>query len=384
MMTPNDAQGINSEYGSLSREQIDIIGEVSNISMGSAATALSNMIGKKVTITSPVVDVANDNTINNIQRIPSVGVIISYTEGIVGKDILVIKQSDADEIVKVLMGGEVPEDDFGEIHISAIAEVMNQMMGSAATALSGFIGKSVNISPPDAFLLTDENKEEKLSFILGNLHNIVFIKFLFQVENMFESDIYMIMTREFTDELVNVMLEKMGITDISQTRAESSEISQTTAVQPAQPAPPISQPPTPPVNQPVDIPQPQPYMDGMGAQTQSQAAAMRAPVMQTAIHRAVLPDFGVQESMTADEQSNFELIQEVPLELSVEVGRSRKLVKEVMDFSVGTIIELDKQAGDPVDIIVNGQLLAHGEVVVIDESFGVRVTEIISNKAKRR
>jgi flagellar motor switch protein FliN/FliY len=383
MMISNDAQGENGGLGYLSKDQIDIIGEVSNISMGSAATALSNIIGKKVTITSPVVDVGSENTVEAIQRIPSIGVIISYTEGIVGKDILVIKKSDATEIVKVLMGGELPdEEEFGELHISAISEVMNQMMGAAATALAGFIGKAVNISPPDAFILTDENKDEKLSFILGNISEIVFVKFLFSVENMLESDIYMIMTHDFTDKLVNAMLEKMGISDISQLKSESSKQPEQQYAQPQQQYAQPQQQYAQPQQQYTQPMQNAGY--GMGEKAQMQSAAMRAPVMPTAIHRAVLPDFDTQDAIGPDGDSNFELIQEVPLDLAVEVGRARKLVKEVMDFSVGTIIELDKQAGDPVDIIVNGQLLAHGEVVVIDESFGVRVTEIINKKAKRR
>ena len=372
MMSPNGAQNENGGHDFLTKDQIDIIGEVSNISMGSAATALSNIIGKKVTITSPQVEMGTDETIEIIQRVPAIGVIISYTQGIVGKNILVIKKTDATEIVRILMGGDLPDDDeFGELHISAIGEVMNQMMGSAATALSGFIGKSVMISPPDAFILTDENKAEKLGFVFEKIEQIVFVKFLFSVEDMFESDIYMMMTHEFTNELVQTMLEKIGITQMEQTKVkniEQPEQMQTLAPVQSQPLAPAEQ-----VRRPA-----------ASEETQVQAAAMTAPIMQTAIRRAVFQDFEPQDAQATDGLSNFELIQEVPLELSVEVGRAQKLIKEVMDFSVGTIIELDKQAGDPVDIIVNGQLIAYGEVVVIDESFGVRVTEIINKKTKRR
>lgn len=398
-MSPNEIDlGAQEE---LTQDQKDIIGEISNISMGAAATALSNIIGKKVTITSPNVELATMESIDGIQRTPSVGVIISYTEGVVGKDILIIKQADATKIVNVLMGGMMPEDaEFDELHLSAMAEVMNQMMGSAATALSDFIGRSVNISPPNAFILTDDNKAEKLSFIYDQLNGIVLVRFIFSVEDMFESDIYMIMTHEFTDELIRIMLQNMGIADMTEVGEEmrtvqSPQVSAppvapmptpepvTSPVMPAQPVYPDVEPQMAPA-QPMQPPYPQnPVVYGQDVR-QEQAAAMRAPVMQTAIRPAVLPSFDPADNLTPDEAANFELIQEVPLELSVEVGRARKLVKEVIDFSVGTIVELDKQAGDPVDIIANGQLIARGEVVVIDESFGVRVTEIINKKSKGR
>ena len=368
-MSPSDAQ-MAGAYGELTKEQIDIIGEINNVSMGSAATALSNIMGKKVTITSPRVEAGSRETIEKLQQIPSVGVLISYTSGVVGTDFLVLRQSDAEEIVKVLMGGEVPgEEDFGELHISAIGEVMNQMMGSAATALSGFIGKSVNISPPSAFILTDENKQEKLNFLYDSIDELVFVKFLFRVEDMFESELYVIMTRKFSIEMVNAMLISMGLT----------------ASEPAspQPVPPQPVPPQPVPSQPAP-PQPaysQPMSQPVINRTPADQAAASLQAAPTIVRPAILPSFEPQTPpMNSDEEANFGLIQNVPLELSVEVGRARKLVREVIDFSVGSIIELDKQAGDPVDIIVNGQLIAHGEVVVIDESFGVRVTEIINNE----
>lgn len=406
-MSQNDAENdvipgaSGAGEGEMTQEQIDIIGEVCNISMGSAATALSNLIGAKVVITSPEVKVGSKAVIEKIERIPSIGVTISYTEGVVGQSILIIRKSDANEIVKVLMGGEMPEsEEFGELQLSAIGEVMNQMMGSSATALSGFIGKSVNISPPSAFVLTDENKFEKLKFIYDKVDSIVFVKFLFHVENMFDSDIYMIMPQDFAGELVDAMLTIMGggqpepaaqpaasaapAQPAAAQQPVSGNIYQTPPAQqaPAHEAPPAQQAPAyeaPPAREAPT------YEAPPAAETRQKAAAAYArPVVQTTVRPAILPDLEPSDQMSADEATNFELIQEVPLELSVEVGRARKLVKEVIDFSVGSIIELDKQAGDPVDIIVNGQLIAHGEVVVIDESFGVRVTEIVNKNARNR
>lgn len=420
----------NERSFELSQNDIDIIGEVSNISMGSAATALSNIMGKKVVITSPHVEIGTEDSINKIERIPSLGVIISYTEGVVGKDILIIKKSDAVEIVKTMMGGDLVDDDFGEIHISAIAEVMNQMMGSAATALSNFIGRAVNISPPTAFMLTEENRKEKLNFIYENSNNVVLVRFLFRVEDLIESDLYMIMTREFTEELVDAMMKNLGGAE-----PEAPELTAAGAEPQPQQAMPLPEQPTPQAEQPMpqaEQPAAQ-YEQPVTPQYEPQAAAQygqavppqyqqpvppqygqavppqyQQPVppqygpqvppqyyqpaaAQTAATAAAMPQTQVRPVKLASfdnptpplepaQKSNFELIEDVPLELSVEVGKARKMVKEVIDLTVGSIIELDKQAGDPVDVIVNGQLIAHGEVVVIDESFGVRITEIVESK----
>lgn len=381
---PNSSQSQHSEKSlrTLTEEQADIIGEVSNISMGAAATALSNIMNKKVTITSPHVEMSRSEELEHIQQIPSVNVIVSYTSGIGGSNMFIIRQHDAAEIVKGMTGDmlEESEPDFGELHLSAIGEVMNQMMGSAATALSGFIGRPVNISTPSAFILTAENRAEKLSF-LHNDRSLVFVRFLFRVEDTIESDLYMLMSPEFAGELVDVMLQKMAPPDeAGQAKpAETPEKRQ----DPAEPS--ADDLRAAGVARQVA---PQTTVSAQVAAAASTGAAAYAPPMpavsgggsaaRTAVRPVVLPTFDEPAaSLSPDEAVNFDLIQDVPLDLSVEVGRARKKVREVIDFSVGSIIELDKQAGDPVDIIVNGQLIAHGEVVVIDESFGVRVTEIV-------
>lgn len=360
----------------LTEEQADIIGEVSNISMGSAATALSNILNKKVTITSPHVEMSRSEELESIQQIPSVDVIVSYTSGISGSNMFIIRQHDAAEIVKSMTGGMLDESepDFGEMHLSAIGEVMNQMMGSAATALSGFIGRPVNISTPSAFILTEENRGQRLNF-LHNENNLVFVRFLFRVEDTIESDLYMLMSPEFAGELVDIMLRKME-------PAEEAEPAQTETA-PGNPQPQTAAASADDMRAAGVARQVAPQTTvsaqvAAAASTGAAAYAPAAPQVRTAVRPVALPDFDAPAvPMTPDETANFDLIQDVPLDLSVEVGRAHKKVREVIDFSVGSIIELDKQAGDPVDIIVNGQLIAHGEVVVIDESFGVRVTEIV-------
>jgi flagellar motor switch protein FliN/FliY len=379
-MSPEQTSDTN-----LTQDQIDIIGEVSNISMGSAATALSNIMGKKVTITSPQVQVGSRAAIEQVEKVPSVGVIISYTEGILGKDILLIRQKDAVEIAKVLMGEEMATAEFGELQISGIAEVMNQMMGASATALSNFIGETVNISPPTAFMLTEENKNENLGFLYDQINEIIMVRFLFEVEDTIKSDIYMIMSHDFSIQLVNAMLKTMGM----ETPASQQPPVPQQPVLEQQPAVPQQPAASRPAGSAVGM---TPGLAAVAAQAAAeraaaeqmaaqQAAAARAaviaPAPATTVRPVTLGSFDQEPPLTSAEASNFDLIQDVPLELSVEVGKATKLVREIIDLSVGAIIELDKQAGDPVDVIVNGQLIAHGEVVVIDENFGVRITEII-------
>ncbi len=367
--------------GTLTGEQADIIGEVSNISMGAAATALSNIIRQKVTITSPKVELLSDDNLAAIRRIPSVEVVVSYTAGISGSNMLVIREKDAAEIVRAMTGGMLDESEegFGEMHLSAIGEVMNQMMGSSATALSGFIGRSVNISTPTAFMLTEENSEKSMEAFQGE-RELVLVRFLFTVEDTIHSDLFMLMTPGFARELVDRMMAKVGepgpvAQQPSGEGASALDSRAAEAVRRAAPQTEVS----------ARVVAAAAAASGVAAVRETAAAPSAAAVMQaaaaparTAVRPVVLPTFDKPpDLLSPDEAANFSLIQQVPLELSVEVGRARKKVREVIDLSVGSIIELDKQAGDPVDIIVNGQLVAHGEVVVIDENFGVRVTEIV-------
>jgi flagellar motor switch protein FliN/FliY len=357
-MEQNSAQKIT-----LTKDDIDIIGEVCNISMGSAATALSNILGEKVSISSPEVEIATRDTIKSIKNIPSIGAKISYTAGILGSDLLVIRKHDVMLIVNKLMGEDIAEEDFGEMHLSAIGEVMNQMMGSSATSLAKFLDKTIDISPPEVFELTDENKEVSLGFTDTDMENLIFVKFNFVVENIFSSALFTIMTQEFGAELVKAMMKNY---------AQEPE--------PVKPAAPVRAP-EPPAPQYQAPPVQQPVYDEAAAQSQVRT---ENSVVRTQVYPVKLQSFDKQPELAQGEISNFGLIQDVPLEISVEVGRAKKTVKEIIDLSTGSIIELDKQAGDPVDVIVNGQLIAHGEVVVIDESFGVRITEIVSRKNSNR
>ena len=368
----------------------DAIGEVANISMGSSATTLYSLVNRKVNITTPVVTLANWNTVLGDYEKPCVFIQIKYTKGLDGTNILVLKEHDVKVITDLMMGGDGTNTDgeLGEMHLSAISEAMNQMMGSASTSLSTMLGKLIDISPPEASLLdlTAYHDGKDISPFLGG--TFVKIAFRMQVDDLVDSTIMQLYPIEFAKTIVETFMNH---------QQEESAANQSTA-QPAQPQAPATQPPAaagqPMMGQPMAgqpmMGQPmagQPMMNPMygaapmmgmqGAQpamfTPPQAAA---PQQNVNIQPAQFQTFGGNFNPTVS-QENIGLIMDVPLEVTVELGRTTKSIAEILDFAPGTIIELDRIAGEPIDVLVNGKFVAKGEVVVIEESFGIRVTEII-------
>ena len=368
----------------------DAIGEVANISMGSSATTLYSLVNRKVNITTPVVTLANWNTVLGDYEKPCVFIQIKYTKGLDGTNILVLKEHDVKVITDLMMGGDGTNTDgeLGEMHLSAISEAMNQMMGSASTSLSTMLGKLIDISPPEASLLdlTAYHDGKDISPFLGG--TFVKIAFRMQVDDLVDSTIMQLYPIEFAKTIVETFMNH---------QQEESAANQS-AAQPAQPQAPATQPPAaagqPMMGQPMAgqpmMGQPmagQPMMNPMygaapmmgmqGAQpamfTPPQAAT---PQQNVNIQPAQFQTFGGNFNPTVS-QENIGLIMDVPLEVTVELGRTTKSIAEILDFAPGTIIELDRIAGEPIDVLVNGKFVAKGEVVVIEESFGIRVTEII-------
>lgn len=368
----------------------DAIGEVANISMGSSATTLYSLVNRKVNITTPVVTLANWNTVLGDYEKPCVFIQIKYTKGLDGTNILVLKEHDVKVITDLMMGGDGTNTDggLGEMHLSAISEAMNQMMGSASTSLSTMLGKLIDISPPEASLLdlTAYHDGKDISPFLGG--TFVKIAFRMQVDDLVDSTIMQLYPIEFAKTIVETFINH---------QLEENATNQP-APQPAQPEAPAAQQPAaaaqPMMGQPMAgqpmMGQPmmgQPMMNPMygaasmmgmqGAQpamfTPPQAAT---PQQNVNIQPAQFQTFGGNFNPTVS-QENIGLIMDVPLEVTVELGRTTKSIAEILDFAPGTIIELDRIAGEPIDVLVNGKFVAKGEVVVIEESFGIRVTEII-------
>ncbi|MBM7647121.1 flagellar motor switch protein FliN/FliY [Bacillus ectoiniformans] len=383
---PDDSSiGNIEEY--LDAFEQDTLGEIGNISFGSSATALSSLLSQKVEITTPTVSIVDKNKLKDEFPHPYAAIEVEYTEGFSGVNLLVIKQSDAAIIADLMLGGDGtdPNPDLGEIQLSAVQEAMNQMMGSAATSMSTIFNKKVDISPPAVALIDLLQGEGKETIEEQDL--LVKISFRLAVGELIDSNIMQLLPLPFAKSLVHELMNPGSAEpepSQSQPAAEPSVSAQATQPnyeQPpaAQPQPPAAeipsanayQQPTAYVQQPQQSAQPQHF--GSGAPMQPQQ-----PVQVQSASFASFEQAPLQEHSTR----NLNMLLDIPLQVTVELGRTNRSVKDILDLSSGSIIELDKLAGEPVDILVNNRLIATGEVVVIEENFGVRITEI-SSKSDR-
>ena len=442
----------------LSAMEIDAIGEILNISLGASATAVSIMLDARVDITTPKVSVQDRDEFEFSNIKPAICVEITYVEGLEGKNIMLLKRQDVKAIIEMLMGMDIPDEEFvmDEMNVSAICEVMNQMMGASATALSELLDMPVNISTPKPHEV-DSVEEFKKEFFADE-EEMVVIHFDLKIEDKMQSEFLNVMPIKLAKKLVSGFLAEMGaapeeaapaetpapaaeiaaqpaaapITESAPAAAETpvapapAPAAETAPAQTVQPAPapaasvqpePMPQPaaaaaPTPaqPAQavpaQPMQADPAQPVMPAMTAapvqQTQMdpgvvnnmmqmmdmmrQSMDMQRQMMQQQIeqshaprrlkvHAAPQPNLNGQEETNPDE--NLDLIMDVPMEVSVEIGRTQKYVKDILDLNKGSLVVLDKLAGDQVDLYVNGQCIAKGDVVVVDDNFGIRITEIL-------
>lgn len=348
----------------------DAVGEIANINMGTAATTLSTLLNNKVVITTPRVSYVSINELSQQYDRPCVFIHISYIEGIDGNNILILKEADVKIITDLMMGGDGSniEGELSELHLSAISEAMNQMMGSAATSLSSMLEKKVDISPPSASLvdLNDTIEDTDISTFLDG--EVVQVAFDMKIGDLIDSQIMQLYPFGFARELYERFMGSSGGGGTTAAAAPTPE--------PAPAAPtPVAQSPQPaPEMQPQMAPNmmQQPQMDPNMLQMQQ---PYMMPVQNVNVQPAQFQTFN-QGIMPLLQQENIDLILDVPLEVTVELGRSNKSIKEILDFAPGTIIELNKLAGEPVDVLVNGKFVAKGEVVVIEENFGIRLVEI--------
>ncbi len=349
----------------LSDIEKDALGEIGNISMGSAATTLSVLLGHKVSITTPAVSIDTMAMIKDQYPMPYLIVEVGYTVGINGNNILAIQASDASIIADLMMGGDGtnPPEELNEIHMSAVGESMNQMMGTVSTSLSTMFNKKIDISPPKVSLI-DFGTEDQVTKLVDQNEPLVKVSFRMEVDGLIDSEIMQILPVDVAKEMVDFLMHT----------GEDDEPEEAPAPAPAPAAP-------APAPTPAPAPQAPPAMAAAPAMM-SQAAAMPAYGMQAKVASNV-PVQPAQFTPLSSEpvsvnDANIGLILDVPLQVTVELGRTKKSIKEILELSNGSIVELDKLAGEPVDIHVNGKLLAKGEVVVIDENFGVRITDIVS------
>ena len=395
--------------------ELDAIGEVMNISLGSSATAVSNLLDHRVDITTPSVSVVPVEEFSLGDLEPAIAVEIKYISGLEGSNIMLLKRSDVKVIVDILMGTEMPEEEFelNDLTISAVCEVMNQMMGAASTALSDFLGRPVNISTPQSYTL-DDLQSFKDAHFQGNKGLLVVVRFMLKIEDILNSEFVNVMSVDLARELLLGFGMDVGALGDAGTRPESQPaapapdpapveqssggkmsqeeierlmggMSQPAVAQPAAPPPVQQQAPVQPQYAPVQQAPVQPQYAPV-QQMPVQPQYIQAPVMQPQYQmeskvinaRPVqLPTLDVAKEIGEEQAENLELIMSVPLEVSVEIGRTRRKVEDILTFSKGSLVVLDKLAGDQVDLFVNGLCVARGDVVVVDDNFGVRITEVL-------
>ena len=458
---------------SFNEMEIDAIGEIMNISLGASATAISTLLGTKVNITTPVVQVKNKENFEFRELEPAIGVEIAYVQGIDGKNIMMFSRNDVRIIVSMMMGAEIPEDEFvmDEINASAIREAMNQMMGASATALSEFLGTTVDISTPISYEITDV-AAFKDKYFEGAEENVV-IRFTLEIEDNLKSEFLNIMSVDLVKKLLKPFTAQFGMGEeeedevvasseeavspqveepvaeapaaeapaaeeapmpaksgpIDQATADAllasllaeqngegaSEATPAPAAEPAAAPEPVAAAPTPaepaaPAPQPAAAPQPAPaqmapqmmampqgvaYQDPLTLQLLNQMQQSQTQMLElirdiqggknkeakssepSLIKPLNSREFENEGGEAGENPDNREMLMKVPLEISVEIGRTRKLVKDILDFTQGSLVVLDKMAGEQADLYVNGECIAKGDIVVVEENFGIRITEIL-------
>ncbi len=375
----------------LSPEEKDAVGEISNICMGTAATTLYSLVNQKVVITTPVVEVTNWEKLTAEYAKPCVFINIFYKEGIDGNNVLILKEDDVRIITDLMMGGDGlnPAPEITDLHLSAICEAMNQMMGSTATSLSTMLNCKIDISPPEADLMDMDS--EKIPDHISDFMKSDFVKVTFRmtIGDLVDSTIMQLYSIDFSKELYHRFID--GEAEKAKNTIEDKKANSSQPVAASQP----SAAPQPAKSQQMGQNMTNPAMMGgqnimnpamMGGQNMMNPAMMGGQNMMNPVMMGTQPDVNVQNvqfqafnpvANPITQQENIELIMDVPLEVSVVLGRTKKSIKEILEFAPGTIIELDKLAGEPIDVMVNQKLVAKGEVVVIEESFGIRITEII-------
>ncbi len=370
----------------LSDAEKDAVGEVSNISMGTAATTLSSLLNQKVSITTPQVTYSTWDGLMNEYKDPCVFIQIYYTSGLDGNNILILREHDVKVITSLMMGrdGEVGEGELTELELSAISEAMNQMMGSASTSLSSMLDKKIDISPPTASLVKITqavNASEIADFLSDEFVNV---KFKMEIGNLVDSEIMQMYSFDFAQKLYEQFMNyatggapatdsgssiyssdsSSGYEGAASAGRMDAPVQEPASSQPAYGQPQYQQPP-----------QMAPMAPVQGVQAPVQGYPM-PPVQDVNIAPVQFQPFA-QVNNPLLKTENIDLLLDVPLEVTAELGRTSKSIKEILDFAPGTIIELNRLAGEPVDVLVNGKFVARGEVVVIEEAFGIRVTEVI-------
>ncbi|MPQ32571.1 flagellar motor switch phosphatase FliY [Clostridium estertheticum] len=349
----------------LTDSEKDLLGEVGNISMGSASTALSTIVGQPVNIATPVVTVSTLKQLRGTFEIPNIALDVKFTSGIAGGNLLVIKNTDAAVIASLMMGGDgniEGKSELSEIELSAVSEAMNQMIGSAATSMATMFAREVNISPPQS-KIWDEGTSP-LNDDIGEDEQVVQVAFKMTIGTLVDSVIMQVLPIETAKKIVSIM---MG-TEASEEPAKVVEPQIETKTPEAQPKAADS------------VPQYESNSEKASPEPEYYAKPIERQEPQVEVRKAAFQP--LKKAPLYNNPRNIDLILDVQLEISVVLGKTKKNIRDILNLGTGSLIELDKLAEEPVDILVNGKKVAYGEVVVVDENFGVRITSIISGEER--
>ncbi|MDD2457515.1 MAG: flagellar motor switch phosphatase FliY [Eubacteriales bacterium] len=348
----------------LSPIEMDALGEISNISMGAAATALHAILGRKVVITTPDVAIIAMENVSGHHQVPFVMVDVEYASGFAGHNLFILQIDDVKIMTDVMMGGPgvIRDEELSELHLSAISEAMNQMMGGMATAMADMFNHPVNISPPRTQIVT-LTQEHLTGLVEDQQSELIRAQFKLEIEGLLNSSIMQLMPVHFGRQLVERVLGPI------QTAAPVASPARPAAA----PLPVMAQSPAP-----VARSAPPAMPDRAGKPAHEQVRTIEAKPIE-------LVSFDVQDHVTSQlPESGMDLILDVPLQITVELGQCKKPIKEILELNIGSIVALDRLAGEPVDVVVNGKSVAKGEVIVIDDNYGVRITEVFSGARKMR
>lgn len=367
----SESEPVNEPEKDLSDLEKDLLGEVGNISMGTAATALSAVVGKPVNITTPTITISTLNKLKKSFKTPNIVLDVQFVSGIVGGNLFIINIIDSAVIANLMMGGDgvvEPPSELSELEVSAVQEAMNQMIGSAATSMATMFNREVNISPPISSVC-DENSEEISTDITAD-EEIVNVSFRMTIGDLVDSNIVQILPIGTAKKIVSIMMgteDEVAVSELTKVPAEvvaepkeiymnNEEVTNETASK-------------------------ETYNNETTYSVQGQGTVENRYQSHEEPVNVKQATFGqLEEIRGAEMPKNIDLILDVPLELSVELGRTKKNIRDILALTRGSLIELNKLAEEPVDIFINGKRIAHGEVVVVDENFGVKITEIASGE----
>ncbi len=392
----NDKQKASDNEAGLTALEIDTLGEVGNISMGAAATALYSILGRKVLITTPKVTITNYRKLTENHIAPYFVVNVEYTEGFLGNNLFILQIEDVRIITDIMMGGDgsnINDDEMDEIHISAISEAMNQLMGAMSTSMATMFNRVVNISPPKSEIVQLTDYEIK-GIVTEDTNNLVRISFVLQIDGLVDSSIMQLVPLHFARQLLGELLGSSGL-ETAEVTATTKKTTTTTKT--ATTATTAAKSPENTIsndnrnmknnsipnenifdnNESYNIPNTSRRHEertnsGYDNTPNSRTVVGARPIQLTSFDN---PEIGFEKSIN---ELGIDMILDVPLQVKVELGQCKKTIKEILELNIGSIISLDKLAGETVDLVVNGKAIAKGEVIVIEDNYGIRITEILS------